>query len=78
MYYAIAAIIIALLAYTLYAVNQIKPPEHADPTRADIEAPVAELGKNIPVLFGTVLIQDANVAWWGDFSTKAIKTKGKK
>lgn len=73
-----SAIMFLIGLVVTFALFRAPKTQVKDPTRADIEAPVAELGKNIPVLFGTVLIQDANVAWWGDFRTKAIKTKGKK
>ena len=44
----------------------------------DVTANTAEEGGEIPVLFGTRLIKSANVVWYGDFSTSAIrKSSGK-
>lgn len=36
----------------------------------EAEAPTAEADKPISVVFGTVLIKDPNVLWYGDKSTK--------
>lgn len=40
--------------------------------------PTASADANIPVIFGDVDIDDANVVWWGDPRTKAIKSSGGK
>lgn len=37
------------------------------------DVPVAEEGKNIPVLFGTKRICNQNVVWYGDLKTTEIK-----
>lgn len=39
----------------------------------DIEAPTTETGRAIPVVFGTREITGANVLWYGDVKTQAIK-----
>ena len=67
----------AVIAYAL------RPkPTHTTPTPAtieDFEAPTAEDGREIPVLFGTREVQGPNVVWYGDLRTEAIKAKqGKK
>ena len=67
----------AVLAYALRPkpVNQTPTPA----TIEDFEAPTAEDGREIPVLFGTREVQGPNVVWYGDLRTEAIKTKqGKK
>ena len=38
-----------------------------------IDAPTAEEGSSVPVLFGTKRIKNPNVVWWGDLKTTAIK-----
>ncbi len=54
-------------------------PAKLRPTALDqSNIPVAEEGKEIPVLFGTRDITGPNVVWYGDFSSKAIKKKGGK
>lgn len=41
----------------------------------EIQAPTAEDGREIPVLFGTRRISGPNVVWYGDFATSAVKKK---
>lgn len=48
------------------------------PSVQEVEAPTAEEGRAIPVLFGTRDIKGANVVWYGDVKTVAIKKKGGK
>jgi hypothetical protein len=56
-----------------------KPPAGPGPAGLeDIKAPTAEDGREIPVLFGTRDIKGANVVWYGDLKTVAIKEKGGK
>lgn len=45
---------------------------------SEITAPIAEEGVEIPVLFGTRDLKGANVTWYGDLATVAIKSKGGK
>lgn len=54
-------------------------PQNAKPAGfSEITAPVAEEGIEIPVLFGTRDFNGANVVWYGDLKTVAIKSKGGK
>lgn len=70
-YWVIA--IIAVVALTPRPQNNTKPA-----TLDDIQAPTAEDGREIPVLFGTRLLSGPNVVWYGDLRTQAIKSKGGK
>jgi hypothetical protein len=71
----IAGIVLALVAvYVLAPKPQSRPPAGIE----DIEAPTAEEGKEIPVLFGCRDIRGPNVVWYGDLRTTAIKKKGGK
>lgn len=45
-------------------------------SQSDIDIPTATEGRPIPTLFGTRLIEDPNVVWWGDLRADAIKSKG--
>jgi hypothetical protein len=45
---------------------------------SDFDVPTAEEGRPIPVVFGTVKVTGANVLWYGDLKTYAIRTKGGK
>lgn len=51
--------------------NQPKTPE-----AGKLDAPTAEEGGTIPVIFGTCIVKQSNVVWYGDSSTQAIKSKG--
>lgn len=67
-------IIAALVSYALAP----KPPSPKPAGLDDIDAPTAEEGRPIPVVFGTRKIKGPNVVWYGDLSTTAIKKKGGK
>lgn len=72
----IAGILLAVvLTYALAPKPKSKPPAGIN----DIEAPTAEEGREIPVLFGCRDIRGANCTWYGDLRTVRIKAKsGKK
>jgi len=71
----ILQIAIALvLSYVLRPKPQNRPPPSLD----DVEAPVAEEGKAIPVVFGRCHVRDSNIVWYGDFKTREIRRKGGK
>lgn len=65
-------------SYVAYLLSpKPKPPKPA--TLDDFDIPKADEGQAIGKVFGTVLIRDATVHWYGDLKTKAIKQKsGKK
>lgn len=67
-------VIAALVAYALAP----KPPSPKPPGLEDIEAPTADEGRPIPVLFGTRRIKGPNVIWYGDLSIVPIRKKGGK
>lgn len=49
-------------------------PENAKP--GQIEAPTAEEGRSIPVLFGSRRIEGPNVVWYGQVKTDPIYSEG--
>ncbi len=55
-----------------------KPPQPKAAGLGDVQAPTAEEGRPIPVVFGTVLITGANVVWYGDLVATPIRKKGGK
>lgn len=71
---------LAIFAVTLFAVYALTPkPQNSKPAgMEDIEAPTAEEGREIPVLFGRRQIKGPNVVWYGDLKTTPIKSKGGK
>ena len=44
----------------------------------EFDIPTADVGREIPVLFGTRDITGANVVWYGDLSVEAIEKEGGK
>jgi len=68
------------LAIGLLAAYALAPkPQNQKPAGLDeIEAPTAEEGRSIPVLFGCRKIKSANTVWYGDLKTTPIKVKGGK
>jgi hypothetical protein len=68
-------VVSALITYALTP----KPPSPKPHALADFDVPTAEEGKPICKVFGEYEIEDPNVLWYGDLSTKPIKKKtGKK
>ena len=55
-----------------------KPQNQKPAGLGEIQAPTAEEGLEIPVLFGTRDLNGPNVVWYGDLRTVAIKSKGGK
>jgi len=74
--YLVLFIISTVLSYVL-------APKPADMNAApaslkDFSVPTAEEGRPIPVVFGTVVIREPNVVWYGDLYARPIKSKGGK
>ena len=74
MWYLVVIVVAALVSVALAP----KPPEPKPASLSDVDAPTAEEGRPIPVVFGTVLVKSANVVWYGDLRTTPIKSKGGK
>jgi hypothetical protein len=55
-----------------------KPKGQPSPLLEDVQFPQAEVGLEIPVLFGCRDMRAPNVLWYGDLRTTAIKSKGGK
>lgn len=50
-----------------------RPQPTKPPGIGEVTAPTAEVGREIPVLFGTRDINGPNVVWYGDVITSAIQ-----
>ena len=72
--FVVLAVLMVAAAYALAPKPQSQPP----PGIGEIKAPTAEEGREIPVLFGSRDIRSANIVWYGDLDTEAIKVKGGK
>jgi len=75
LYFAVFAVTL-LATYAFAPKPQTQPP----PQMGDIEAPIAKLGADIPVLFGCRLLRGPSVVWYGNVGTEPIKaeSEGKK
>jgi hypothetical protein len=70
-YYAIAFVVALVVGFAL-----TPKPQTVTPGIGEIEAPTAEDGREIPVLFGTRNLTGPNVVWYGDVKTTPIKSSG--
>src|SRR5574340_369013 len=67
-------VIIAWVVTTV--ISMLLAPKPEKPAAGEISnIPTAEAGRSISVLFGSRLIQAANVVWWGDVRTVPIKKR---
>ncbi len=49
-----------------------RPPAPKPAALSDVDAPTAEEGRPIPVVFGAVLIRGSNVVWYGHLRADPI------
>lgn len=71
-------LILLVASYFLYAALTPKPPAPRPAELTDFDAPTADEGRPIPVVFGAVLLTGPNVVWYGDLGTEPIKSSGGK
>lgn len=55
-----------------------KPVTPKPATLDSFDMPTAEPGRNLPIIFGEVLMEDPNVVWYGDLGYRKIKSKSGK
>lgn len=72
--YLIVLVVSAVISYALAP----KPPTPPAAEIGDVDAPIAEEGTPIPVVFGTVWITGPTCIWYGDLRSTPIKKKGGK
>lgn len=75
MWWNIAFYVASLVISYLF---QPKPQNMKPAGLGDVQAPVAEVGKEIPVLFGTRKLDGPNVVWYGHLRAVPIRKKGGK
>jgi len=54
-----------------------RPPAPKPAALSDVDAPTAEEGRPIPVVFGAVLIRGPNLVWYGDLRADPIYSEGR-
>ena len=72
--YLVVAVVVAVVAVAMAP----RAPEPPPASLRDIEAPTAEEGRPIPVVFGTYVVKSPNIVWYGDLAYRKIKSKGGK
>lgn len=73
-WYIVVFIVALVVSYSMMPKPETRPPAGLD----EIQAPTAEVGREIPVLFGRRKLEGPNVVWYGHLRTVAIKKKGGK
>ncbi len=70
-------VLVAIVVATTVLAGLLAPrPPGAKPSAlGDFQAPTAEEGRIIPVIFGTVKIAGPNVVWYGNLRTEPIKVR---
>lgn len=68
--YIIVGALILYLATTL-----VKPTKQESAKPQQFETTTAEIGRELPVLFGTRWLKSGNIVWWGDLKVTPIKVK---
>jgi hypothetical protein len=71
----IAAIVAAVVAVALSVLLMPKPKTPKPEAVTDLDNPVAEAGKPLPVIFGTITVKGLNNLWFGDKSSRTYKRK---
>ncbi len=66
-------ILVWVVTTVIGALLSPRPPKPASVSPRNVDVPVAEQGKPIPVLFGTRVIRQANCVWYGDIKTTEIR-----
>jgi len=73
-----AQLALYVASLVISAVLTPKPKIAKPQALTEVEAPVAEIGKPIAVLFGERQIKGINVVWFGDLRSVPIRKKGGK
>ena len=71
---AIVFVVALVIGVTMMPTSESVAPAEFE----DIDAPTAEVGREIPVLFGTRKISGSNVVWYGHMRLVAVKSDGGK
>ncbi len=71
-------LILLVVSYFVSAALAPKPPQPKAAALEEFDIPLAEEGREIAVIFGTVIVKSPTLMWFGDLQTKPIKSKGGK
>lgn len=65
-------VVMSLLSYAL---TMGMTPKVQKPTAGSLDIPTITIGKKIPVIFGTNVIKDVSIVWYGDARVQEIKMR---
>jgi hypothetical protein len=69
-WFVVALVVSMVVSYAMQPKPQAQPPAGL----GEFNVPTAEVGREIPVLFGTRDMSGPNVVWYGDLRTEAVKS----
>lgn len=69
------AVVAMIVSAAIQAAMAPKPPQ---PTAGNLDVPEPQPGRNLPVCFGTNIVKDANVYYFGNAYTVPIRQSGGK
>lgn len=72
------AVILFVVSLAISYSMQPKPESRPPAGLGDFQVPTAEVGREIPVLFGTRKLEGPNVVWYGDLIVSPVTKKVKK
>ncbi|PHS21735.1 MAG: hypothetical protein COA84_15080 [Robiginitomaculum sp.] len=67
-----------VLSTAISILTRPKPEIPQPATLGDFDIPVVQDGRELPLIGGTVEIEDPQMAWHGDLKTQAIRDSGGK
>lgn len=65
------AVVLAVMSYLFMPRPKLPTPDEAQ----ELEAPMAEAGVPVPVVFGTKTMKAPNALWTGDVSTEQVRAR---
>lgn len=67
----VIAIVVAVVAYLMAP----KPKNSQPDNTRDLDAPTADAGRPIPVVFGELTVKSPNCLWYGDISKQTVRVR---
>lgn len=62
----VVQLVLMVVSVAISMANQPDAPQTPNAEAGKLETPTAEEGSSIPVVFGTVVVKQSNVVWYGD------------
>jgi len=62
-------LVLNIIGYMLMPKPKVVKPDAVK----DMDAPTADAGRPVPVVFGTITVKGMNILWYGDKSTRTTE-----